>query len=434
MDKKAGPPSTIVKSPLDNIKDNELFFCCLPWTMAYSCEKGWYSACNWAKSPKPSINVKTTSIEEWMTSNEMNNLRTEMLTPGSDLKVVKDVCERCVFSEKNYGSSRRTNINSRYQEDEKLWSQIKNATKLFKITGMYDFEGRMLEVQLKIFGSQCNLDCFMCHHFSSSTRQEMAFEKDVWNEKVWGNKIEREYTSKLANLPKHEDMIDQIVALAPYIRVIKIIGGEPLIMKKHYEMLDKIIESGHAKQIAIKYQTNLTQTKAGKHNFFNYIPHFKRVSVVVSVDGISKVNDYIRRRSKFKEIENNIKYLKKYDNVNIDLNGTLTFISVLRFYEVIDYFKNHKEFRDLNWWLISKPSLTKVNNLPQKLKDKLIPVYEKYEEAYDIVNALKMDPNPDSNVKEVLQYLLDTDKAYKGTKWEMNLFDVFPELKEYYGT
>ena len=43
-------------------------------------------------------------------------------------------------------------------------------------------------------------------------------------------------------------------------------------MKKHYEMLDALIETGHADKIRIKYPTNLTETKAGKHNLFKYIP------------------------------------------------------------------------------------------------------------------------------------------------------------------
>ena len=71
----------------------------------------------------------------------------------------------------------------------------------------------------------------------------------------------------------------QVLELAPYIRSIKIIGGEPLVMKKHYELLEKIIESGHAKHIYLKYQTNLTKTKKGRHNIFTYIPHFKNVSI-----------------------------------------------------------------------------------------------------------------------------------------------------------
>ena len=35
-------------------------------------------------------------------------------------------------------------------------------------------------------------------------------------------------------------------------------------------------------------------------------------------------------------------------------------------------------------------------------------------------------------MQETLDYLLDADKYYEGTRWEMHLFDVFPELKEYY--
>ena len=69
-----------------------------------------------------------------------------------------------------------------------------------------------------------------------------------------------------------KSMVDQTMEMSKYIRSIKVIGGEPLIMKKHYELLDRLIESGDAEHIYLKYQTNLTETKAGKHNIFNYIP------------------------------------------------------------------------------------------------------------------------------------------------------------------
>ena len=77
---------------------------------------------------------------------------------------------------------------------------------------------------------------------------------------------------------KTKGQVEQIVELAPYIRSIKVIGGEPLIMKKHYEMLDALIETGHAKDIRIKYQTNLTKTAKGKHSIFKYIPKFQHVA------------------------------------------------------------------------------------------------------------------------------------------------------------
>jgi len=43
-----------------------------------------------------------------------------------------------------------------------------------------------------------------------------------------------------------------------------------------------------------------------------------------------------------------------------------------------------------------------------------------------------MDEEPDNDFQDTLNYMLKQDRAYKGTKWEMNLFDVFPELKEFH--
>ena len=36
------------------------------------------------------------------------------------------------------------------------------------------------------------------------------------------------------------------------------------------------------------------------------------------------------------------------------------------------------------------------------------------------------------NIQDTLQYLLKQDKFYEGTKWESHLFEVFPELEEFY--
>jgi hypothetical protein len=35
-------------------------------------------------------------------------------------------------------------------------------------------------------------------------------------------------------------------------------------------------------------------------------------------------------------------------------------------------------------------------------------------------------------MQELYKYCLDMDKSYEGTQWEMNLFEVFPELEKYY--
>jgi hypothetical protein len=200
-------------------------------------------------------------------------------------------------------------------------------------------------------------------------------------------------------------------------------------MKKHYQMMDAIVETGHAKHIYVKYQTNLTKVSVGKHSMFDYAPHFREIAVVGSVDGVGKTIEYMRRRTNWQELEDNIKECGKYPNVVVDFNGLVSFLSVLRFYEVPEYVKSNPNIFQINWAILETPRSLRPNNLPQKIKDKLIP---KYKEWPDIVASLERPPEKDFNIQEVFAYLLKQDKYYEGTKWEMHLFDVFPELEEYY--
>jgi len=417
---------------IDRINNNKVWFCCIPWLMVFTDEMGDYGQCNFGlREGKKTLH--NTSIKDWMTSDEMENIRKEMVDPDTDFKTVNKWCIKCINDEKRIKRSRRMIANKQYGQEvnESInWNIIMNSATKSMRGEPYQFKslGRILEIQVKSFGIECNLDCHMCHHFSSSIRTKMAFEKGVWNSVVWGDKEHKRNMSNKAIAKKPVDEINnQIVELAPYIYNLKIIGGEPLIMKKHYELLDKLIEADEAKHIQIKYQTNATTTVAGKHRIFDYIPKFKSVIICVSLDGVGKYNDYIRRRSNYKTIKKNIERFDKYPNVQVDINSTVTFFSVLHLYEVQSF--HHQPH---SWWPVDNPSQMKANNLPQKIKDKLIPKYEKIPHMKEIADLLRLPPQPDFNAKELYKYCMDTDKSYKGTKWEMNLLDVFPELKEFY--
>ena len=67
--------------------------------------------------------------------------------------------------------------------------------------------------------------------------------------------------------------------------------------------------------------------------------------------------------------------------------------------------------------------------MPKKLKLELIIKYSKFP---DIVAALEKENDSDVNIQDTFQYFLQQDRYYVGTKWESHLFDVFPELKEFY--
>ena len=201
-------------------------------------------------------------------------------------------------------------------------------------------------------------------------------------------------------------------------------------MKQFYQLLDAMVKTGYTDKMYCKFQTNMSVLTQGKYKIEDYIKHFKKFEFTVSLDGIGKVDEYIRRRSNWDDIVKNIKTLQKYPNVQINVNGTISFLSVLRFDELINWFdENKKLFNQINWSNIRGPAKLCANVLPDDLKKELI---EKYKNFPDIQNVLKEDNNGLSYL-DTIDYLLKIDKYYKGTKWESNLFDVFPELKKYNG-
>ena len=177
------PPSD--KSILQQARDKDIWFCTIPFTQVYNEISGRYRACCFGKDAEHET-IKNTTLKEWMVDSEyMNSIRKEMLDPKSDHKAVNDICRRCRSDEEIYGRSRRTNCLKIHTNDKEFWDNIQKNVELYKASGKYAFDERILEIQLKVFGSECNLDCFMCVHANSTTRQRVA-EKGVWNDAIFG--------------------------------------------------------------------------------------------------------------------------------------------------------------------------------------------------------------------------------------------------------
>jgi hypothetical protein len=120
--------------------------------------------------------------------------------------------------------------------------------------------------------------------------------------------------------------------------------------------------------------------------------------------------------------------------VFVNINGAISFLSVLRFHELIAWFKDNQDlFDQINWSNIRGPEKLLASMLPAPIKEKLIPKYEGFPDIQQLLREEPIQRNgKDLDITDTFEYCLMMDKRYKGTKWEMNLFDVFPELEEYY--
>ena len=336
------------KTIKQQIEDDEIYFCHMPWTMVYSEVDGYWQTCCHAQNTQRlglpdnlnNLKVTNTSPEQWMKSDFQNKLRDEMLDPNSDHKIINEVCRRCKTEEKKYGESRRLRKMRSMLTNKKYHSDIMKAVEMYKVSGGFDFYERILETQVKVFGMECNLDCHMCPPRYSTTRQKTQLDDSMSSEKIYG-KIERlkRFTKITADNEK-VDMMQDLKDLAPYTHNVKIIGGEPLVMKKQFEYLQILIDTGHSKNITIKYQTNMTKLGNKKHRVIDFIPHFKQFTFTASLDSMGDAIEYCRRRTKWNEILDNIKVVKKYPNVIVDANSTMGFLSILRFYEFLEWAEN----------------------------------------------------------------------------------------------
>ena len=412
------------------IKDQDIWFCGAPFQMIYTNILGEFNPCSWAEEQLQGPNINNTTMIDYFVNDEtLNKMRKEMLTPGSDLKTCQVVCKQCLFQEANYGRSRRQASLKIQTNDLGIWHGIRKSISKYKDNNMQGgiLSQRIFEIQVKSFGNKCNFDCYMCMPVDSTQRKATLEKAELDGQTVF-NDITILNADRVASVQiDDDDMIDQIITLAPYIYNMKLIGGEPLVMKNYYKLLDALVKSGHSKHIIIKYQTNMSLLAYGKYNFLDYVDEFDLFEITVSLDSIGDAGDYIRRRGSWEDIKRNIESIYKYPNVKINVNGAISFLSVLRFYELIKWFdENNHMFTQINWSNIRYPKKLCANMLPTKLKESIIPKYEGFP---DIQNLLR---ESGGNFQETLDYLHMVDKRYEGTKWEMKLFDVFPELEEYY--
>lgn len=411
------------------IKNQDIWFCSAPFQMIYTDTKGNFSPCSWAEEGR-GPNIKDVPFKQYFIHDDtLNQLRREMLDPDSDHKTINDMCRSCKYQEKTYGRSRRQASLKIQTNNPILWPGLRKSVYRFKESNgqLGHIEDRVFEVQIKAFGNQCNLDCYMCMPFDSSTRLATMHTDHLKKQKVFNVEAITPVAS-IENITM-DSIIDQIVDISPYIYHIKFIGGEPLVMKQFYTLMERLIETGETKRMNVKYQTNMSVMEFDKISINQFIPEFRNFEFTVSLDSIGKYNDYIRRRSNWDDIVNNCKSVLKYPNVTINVNGAISFLSVLRFYELIEWFdENSNMFDQINWSNIRAPERLGANVLPIEIKETLI---DKYKNFPDIVNLLKED-NHGIEYQDTLEYLLMVDNRYKGTKWEMNLFEVFPELEEFY--
>ena len=270
-------------------KFRDKFICPAPWTHLY------YQI----NSPSPCHNIRNADLnltpQEYYKSEWLKNIKQEML----DGKV-PDACRACVRKEKLGLKSTRGAFWNYYNSGpepyyEDMWFYDKLTPEFPQFPSRMEFR----------FSNLCNMKCRMCDETSSS---EWAKEKVKFDlpPNPDNNQDDMFETKKQTNLKITEDKIAGLkdLKLLRFLSKICFTGGEPFLIKEYYDYLDFLIDNKLNSKIEIE-----TFTNCSVYNplFVDRLLKFKKVELVMSIDGVGKTAEYIRHGTDWDTVSANVR-------------------------------------------------------------------------------------------------------------------------------
>lgn len=268
---------------------------------------------------------------------------------------------------------------------------------------------RDVSLKLRINGSSCNLACYMCHPYNSSTRRKEL--REIWGDDfdvMFSDHNKVKFTSNDKSM-KRSIWNDTIANINDHIHLVKEIhmtGGEPLQLPRHWEWIDKIPDED-AKNIDLTYDSNITQLSYKNHHVLDLKKKFKTVHFGISCDHFGEKLEYIRYPIDHKQFEENLKVI--IENFPYCINGTVGLLNIDELDEIQEYYKNLGANMNFNN-IVSSPRALSIRNLPDDLKEKY---RQKYPQHTLVIAELNKPKHTEKWYEHMSEYM---DKLYAHRK------------------
>lgn len=290
---------------------NSKTFCLAPWISIHTWPDGkTFPCCLW-NSDDPVGNINENTLEEIWNSDKMKDARLKMLN-GEEI----ESCKRCYHLENIGDGSYRQRINNLHS------SKVTEVDKTNVDGSLDDMKLYLWDVRLSNF---CNFKCRSCGAELSSSWHSDTIKL--------GASLEQ-YPKAVINVNDRASFMSMLEPHYEYVDEIYFAGGEPLLMPEHYTILEKLIELGRT-DVLIRYSTNFSKMNFGKKNIFDYWKHFSNIQLYISIDGVGKIGEYVRKGYNDLEFDNNIRLLKE-SGIKPTESGYVITYGVLNFLHLFD--------------------------------------------------------------------------------------------------
>jgi sulfatase maturation enzyme AslB (radical SAM superfamily) len=226
----------------------------------------------------------------------------------------------------------------------------------------------------------------------------------------------------------------------PHLEQIYFAGGEPLIMKEHWMILDELVKRKMF-HVRLIYNTNFSEMKFKGRDVFEMWKLFDCVSVGASLDGSYARGEYIRKGQDWQQtVDNRKRMIEICPNVDFYVSSTVSMMNVLH---ITDF---HREWSDMglvrpmdwNINILQHPFRYRVDVLPQHLKD------QAKEKILDHIKWLMPQDQltrATHGYKGIINFMMQNDSTHQLKDFfrnnnlidkvrKENFFAVFPELED----
>lgn len=370
-------------------------YCSKPFSHIYSDSSGAFRLCcraNRLNNPLEKYNSNRDLPFDVFFSPEMEEVRDKMIN-GEKL----DTCKWCYKMEAMGAKSDRLYKGSRVM-----------------------FEPGNVTIKLRIFGNNCNLACYMCHPYNSSTRKKELNDMNVDPQEFYMADV-----SFGASVKKsfYERLVQNILDHIHYVGQIHITGGEPFLLPKHYEFLERIPEK-HARNITVCYDTNLTTLEYKGKSVFETLKKFKYIDFSVSCDHYGDKLGHIRYPIDVNQFYKNIEFVKKEYNCISMICPTVSILNVEDLDDILPFYEKNFGIKNHGYRNLVTGNLLSIKSHPRR--EELLEKYTDYEMDPEGLIRAELSKTNGGPIfwNKAISYLETLDK-HRGT----NYLDLWPDYK-----
>jgi hypothetical protein len=276
------------------------------------------------------------------------------------------------------------------------------------------------------FGNECNLACRMCSAGSSNQIAILASKvvssvdktqklidfgvNDLAPDKSLKFNIDNLKNGVFLKRGVPSD-ISAVKEALPNLNELQFAGGEPFVSKDVEDILLAAIETGDNSHIELEITTNGTKFVEEKLDIFL---QFKKITFIISMDGVGSTYDYIRYPFSFSLIEKRLRGIVDYIiKNNLEKKVEINFACVGILYNLYDYQQLYTFLNSI---------FNKITELPV-----IMVMIEGIFGAHDQVHALSWDNIPNDllndallSYKDIQENYLTPDKWYEQFKQYVN--------------